>query len=77
MEDTRLSKLPPVKQRRHESAAVSFCDPVQSTGLPEQTMSHLPVELPEIKSRINTGLLFTRYCQKLHEKQGECMEARK
>ncbi len=46
----RRSKLPPVKrvalflrpkavkQRKHESANVSFCDPVQSTGFPKQTM---------------------------------------
>jgi hypothetical protein len=46
----RGSKLPPekrvalflrpkaVKQRKHESANVSFCDPVQSTGFPKQTM---------------------------------------
>jgi hypothetical protein len=27
-----------VKQRKHESANVSFCDPVQSTGFPKQTM---------------------------------------
>ena len=45
------SKLPPVKrvalflrpkavkQRKHESANVSFCDPVQSTGFPKQTMN--------------------------------------
>jgi hypothetical protein len=27
-----------VKQRKHESADVSFCDPVQSTGYSKQTM---------------------------------------
>ena len=68
MGDTRLSKLPPlgtggfvlpgrVKQRMHERAAVSFCGPVQSTGFPEQTMSHLPIEQPAIEGRNNTGLI--------------------
>ena len=45
------SKLPPVKrvalflrpkamkQRKHDSANVSFCDPVQSTGFPKRTMN--------------------------------------
>ena len=48
---SEASKLPPVKrvalflrpkavkQRKHESANVSFCDPVQSTGFPKQTIA--------------------------------------
>ncbi|MBW1824669.1 MAG: hypothetical protein JRI87_08910 [Deltaproteobacteria bacterium] len=38
-----------VKQRKHESANVSFCDPVQSTGFPKQSKQsrHIHVKDPD------------------------------
>ncbi len=54
-ESAHAGKLPPVKrvalflpgrvkQRKHESANVSFCDPVQSTGFSKQTITREPID---------------------------------
>ena len=43
---TRRSKLPPVKQRKHESANVPFCDPVRSTGVSKHEIKKGATLLP-------------------------------
>jgi hypothetical protein len=44
-----------VKQRKHESAAVSFCDPVQSTGDSKQTIKFYYFWIVPIHPRLQRG----------------------
>jgi hypothetical protein len=44
-----------VKQRKHESADVSYCDPVQSTGYSKQTIKFYYFWIEPIHPRLQGG----------------------